>query len=257
MRTAMSKEVGAGGRFHIFLDFANHHSLYTHTLPLIHTDFSSTAVTNVAQSKPISFCNNHGLSSNLNSVHQRLQSLGPRAVFLTEAKSKPLDSKDNSTRSPHMKCPGYELFSSFFFNCGVCTFIHSDVQSSRLLQFNLSNPGFQLIWLKISLPNTSKFACTLYRLPNSTNHELLFDHLSKSSDTIILHSPRSQNIILGDFNVHNPDKLKTTTSRHGNTNKLHNLDLCYKTINNAKASFVNLISNKIAYVKLDFALSGP
>ena len=215
-------------------------------MPLIHTDFSSTAVTNVAQSKPISFCNIRGLSSNLNSVHQRLQSSSPRAFFLTEAKSKPLDSKDNSTRSPHMKCPGYELFSSFFLNCGVCAFIRSDVQSSRLPQFNLSSPGFQLIWLKISLPNTSKFACTLYRLPNSTNHKLLFDHLSKSIDTIILHSPRSENIILGDFNDHNLDKLKTTISRQGNTNKLHNLELCSKTINNAKTSIVNRISNKIA-----------
>ena len=42
---------------------------------------------------------------------------------------------------------------------------------------------------------------------NSTNHELLFDHLSKTIDTITLQSPRSEIIILGDFNVYNPDWL--------------------------------------------------
>ena len=64
------------------------------------------------------------------------------------------------------------------------------------------NPGFQLIKLKISLPNTSKCICTLYRSPNSTNHELLFDHLSKSIDTITLHSPSSEIIILGLPTLH-------------------------------------------------------
>ena len=54
--------------------------------------------------------------------------------------------------------------------------------------------------------------CTLYRSPNSTNHNLLFDHLSKSIDTITLHSLRSEIIILGDFNFHNPDWL--THSSH-------------------------------------------
>ena len=154
----------------------------------------------------ISFCNIRGLSSNLNSVHQHLQSSSSHALFLTETKIKPLDPNDNSTLSSHLKCPGYELFS-FFPNGGVCAFIRSDIQSSRLPQFDLLSPGFQLIWLKISLPSISKLICTLYRSPNSTNHELLFDHLSKSIDTITLHSPRSEIIIIGDFNVHNPNWL--------------------------------------------------
>ena len=61
--------------------------------------------------------------------------------------------------------------------------------------------------MKISLPNTSKFICTLYRSPNSTNHELLFDHLSKTIDTITFQSPRSEITVLGDFNVYNPNWL--------------------------------------------------
>ena len=61
--------------------------------------------------------------------------------------------------------------------------------------------------MKISLPNTSKFICTLYRSPNSTNHELLFDHLSKTIDTITFQSPRSEITVLGDFNFYNPNWL--------------------------------------------------
>ena len=157
------------------------HSLYIRNTPLTHTDTSSTAVTNVAHSKlfSIPFCNIRGLSSNLNPEHQHLQSSNPHALFLTETKIKPLDPSDNSILSPYLKCPGYEVFSSFFPYGNVCSLICSDVQSSRLQQFDLVNLGFQLIWMKISLPNTSKFICILYCLPNSINHEFLFDHLSE------------------------------------------------------------------------------
>ena len=182
------------------------HSFCIHTMSLTRTDISSTAVTNVAHSKlfSISFCNIRGLSSNLNSVHQYLQSSNPHSLFLTETKIKPLDPNDNSILYPHLKFPGYEFFSSFFPNGDVCAYVCSDVQSSHLPQFDLVNPGFQLIWMKISLPHTSKFICTLYRSPNSTNHELLLDHLSKTIDTITLQSPRSEITILGDFTVYNP-----------------------------------------------------
>ena len=185
------------------------HSFCILTMPLTHTDISSTAVTNVAHSKlfSISFCNIRGLSSNLNSVHQYLQSSNPHALFLTKTKIKPLDPNDNFFLWPHLNNPGYELFSSFFPNDGVCAYVRSDVQSSRLHQFDLVNPGFQLIWMKISLPHTSKFICTLYRSPNSPNHELLFDRLSKTIDTITLQSPRSEITVLGDFNVYNPNWL--------------------------------------------------
>ena len=157
-------------------------------MPLSHTDISSTAVTIVAHSKLIStsFCNICGLSSNLNSVHQYFQSSNPHALFLTETKIKPLDPNDNSILYPHLKCPGYELFSSFLPNGGVCAYVRSDVQRSCLPQFDLVNPGFQLIWMKNSLPHTSKFICTLCRAPHLTNHELLFDHLSKTINTITL-----------------------------------------------------------------------
>jgi len=88
------------------LDTLNHHSIitqsiYIRTMPLTHTDISSTAVTTVAHFKlfSVSFCNIHGLSSNLNSVHQHLQSSNPHALFLTKTKIKPLDVNDNSILS--------------------------------------------------------------------------------------------------------------------------------------------------------------
>ena len=61
--------------------------------------------------------------------------------------------------------------------------------------------------MNISLPHTSKLICTLYLSPNSTNNELLLDHLSKTIGTITLQSPRSEITVLGDFNVYNPNWL--------------------------------------------------
>ena len=112
----------------------------------------------------ISFCNICGLSSNLNSIHQHLQSSSPHALFLTKTKIKPLDLNDNSTLSSQLKCPGYEMFSSFSFHGSVCSFICSDIQSSHLPQLDLLSPGFQLIWLKISLPFQKSFAPYTTRL---------------------------------------------------------------------------------------------
>ena len=123
------------------------HSFCIHAMPLTHTDISSIAVTNVAHSKffSISFCNIRGISSNLNSVNQYLQSFNPHTLFLTETKIKPLDPNDNSILCPHLQSSGYELFSSFFSHGGVCVNVRSDAQSSLLLQSDLFNPSFQLI----------------------------------------------------------------------------------------------------------------
>ena len=86
------------------------------------------------------------------------------------------------------------------------------MQTLHLKQFDLSNPGFKLFWLKVSLPHATKYICTLYRSPNSNKHELLFDHLSKSIETITLQSPRSEIIVLGDFNIHNSGWLSYSSS---------------------------------------------
>ena len=97
--------------------------------------------------------------------------------FLTEFKTKPLDPDNNDTLPPHLKCRDYELFSSFYQNGGVCAFIRSDVQASRPKHYDVSITGFQLSWLKISLPDTSKYTCILYRSPNSINYSIILQNL--------------------------------------------------------------------------------
>ena len=99
------------------------------------------------------------------------------------------------------------LIHESLLNLGDPANLNSQTSTICLPQFYLANPGFQLIWMKVSLPNTLKFICTLYRSPNSTNHECLFDHLSKTIDTSTLQSPRSKITILGDFNVYNTNWL--------------------------------------------------
>ena len=86
------------------------------------------------------------------------------------------------------------------------------MQTLHLKQCNLSNPGFQLSGLKTSLPHATKYICTLYRSPNSNNHELLFDHLPKSIEAITLQSSRYEIIVLDDFNVHNFDWLSYSSN---------------------------------------------
>ena len=86
------------------------------------------------------------------------------------------------------------------------------MQTLQLKQFDLSNPSFQLFWLKVSLAHTTKYIFTLYRSPNSKNYELLFDYLSKSIEAITLQSPRSEIIVLGDFNIHNSDWLSYSSN---------------------------------------------
>ena len=86
------------------------------------------------------------------------------------------------------------------------------MQTLRPKQIDISNPGFQLFWLEMSLPHATRCICTLYRSPNTNNLELLFDHLSKSIETINLESPRSEIIILSDFNIHNSDWLSYSSN---------------------------------------------
>ena len=175
-------------------------SFCIHTMPLTHTDISSTAATIVANFKlfSISFCNICGLSSNLNSVHQYLQSSNLHALFLTETKIKPLAPNDNSFLCARLKCPGYELFSSFFPNDGVCAYVRSDVESSRLPQFDLVNPGFQLIWMKISLSHTSNsFGPYTAHLTQLTMKFYLTIYLKQLTQLLFnLHALKSQSLVI-------------------------------------------------------------
>ena len=178
------------------------HSFCIHTMPLTHTDVSSTAVTNVAHSKPfyISFCNIRGLSCYLNSVRQHLQSSKRHAVFLTETKIKPLDSNANSILWSHVKCLGYELFSSFFPNGGVCAYSAMMYKVlvylnliSLILVLNSSGQNFLYLALQNSFAPytahlaqlTMKFYLIIY-LRQLTNILLNFQALKSPSMLILM-----------------------------------------------------------------------
>ena len=86
----------------------------------------------------------------------------------------------------------------------------------------------------------------------------------KKMHKITLQSPRSEIIVLGDFNVHNSDWLsyssnvsnhagrgaeafaKRLQTQHSRSSFINSCNTCYKTIKNAKSSLVQRINNKIA-----------
>ena len=111
-----------------------HHSFYIHTMPLTHANISSTAVASVAHSKlfSISFCNICGLSSNLNSVHQHLQSSNSHALFLTETKIRPLGPNDNSILSPHLNALDMSFFPLF---SQMLVFVHLSALMYKVLVY--------------------------------------------------------------------------------------------------------------------------
>ena len=159
-----------------------------------------------------SFCNIRRLSSNINPVHHHLQSIN----HMYSSSLKPKSSLSIPVTAPFSLLISIAQVMSYFPPSSLiglfCAFICIDVQTLHLKQFDLSNPGFQLFWLKVSLPHATKYICILYHSPNSNNHELLLDRLSKSIETITLQSPRSEIIVLGDFNIHNSDWLSYSSN---------------------------------------------
>ena len=154
------------------------------------TEKSSTAATTLAPKLfSISFynicclsSNICSLSSNINQVHHHLQPIYPYALFLVKTKIKPLDPNDRTFLAPCLKCSGYELFTSFSANGGVCAFISSDVQTLHLKQSDLSNPSFKIIGLEISLSHTTKYIFTL--LTQTTMNFFLTSFLNQSKPSL-------------------------------------------------------------------------
>src|ERR1700729_592570 len=73
----------------------------------------------------IDFCNIRGLNSNINSVHQHLQSAKPHVLALSETKVR------SSTNTVSYLYPGYEFYSRFRRNFGVCLYVRSDLSCQR------------------------------------------------------------------------------------------------------------------------------
>lgn len=148
----------------------------------------------------IDFANIRGLNTNLNSVHQHLQNQRPHLLVLTETQIKP------STATSHLLCPGYELHDGLRYKGGVCAYTRNDVSCRR--ERNLETSSFDIIWLKVSASNVTKFVACVYRSPNDNSYQNFFDYLSDKVDHLVQTYPSSEVILLGDFNVHNSNWLK-------------------------------------------------
>ena len=153
----------------------------------------------------IDFCNIRGLNSNINSVHQHLQSAKPHVLALSETKVR------SSTNTVSYLYPGYEFYSRFRRNFGVCLYVRSDLSCQR--EETLEPKDFDVMWFKISTQRITKFICCLYRPPSDTQYRALFSSLSNTIDSLQINHPNAEIAIFGDFNVHNINWLT-----HSNTN---------------------------------------
>src|ERR1051325_1288400 len=103
------------------------------------------------------------------------------------------DSKPYSVSS-------YCLYPQFSAKGGCCAYVRNDVVCSRVS--NLESSEFSTLCLRLSCHSTTKFICSVYLSPNSTDYPKFFDYLNSKIEHILSSSPFSEIIILGDFNVH-------------------------------------------------------
>src|ERR1044072_281718 len=147
----------------------------------------------------INFCNIRGLHSNFHFVEHHLSSSRPHLLFLTETEMfERSDSKPYSVSS-------YCLYPHFSAKGGCCAYVRNDVVCSRVS--NLESSEFSTLWLRLSCHSTTKFICSVYLSPNSTDYPKFFDYLNSKIEHILSSSPFSEIIIFGDFNVHHRQRL--------------------------------------------------
>nr|CAI5821407.1 unnamed protein product [Callosobruchus analis] len=113
------------------------------------------------------FTNIRGLAFNINYVHQHLQTEKPHILALMETQV------DSSTLDNLLRYPGYELCTRFRGRFGVCVYVKAGISCHR--DEDLEPEGFDIIWLKMSSKNNSKFICYIYR-PPSTKWDDLRDY---------------------------------------------------------------------------------
>ncbi|KAL7647126.1 UNVERIFIED_CONTAM: hypothetical protein RMT77_002384 [Armadillidium vulgare] len=151
----------------------------------------------------INFCNIRGLFTNFPFVEHHLSSSKPHLLFLTETQVlECADSKPYSVTS-------YCLYPQFSAKGGCCAYVRNDVICSRVS--DLESPKFSTLWLKLSCNSTTKFICSVYLSPNSTDYPKFCDYLNSKIEHILSSSPFSEIIVLGDFNVHHRQWLSSSS----------------------------------------------
>ena len=107
----------------------------------------------------------------------------------------------------HLNCPGYVLHQMFHFKAGVCVYVKSSLQASRVSVFDIDADDFQILWLRFNLNGRQLFLASIYRSPNRQADDAFFEHLTSSVESIVSDFPSAEVVLLGDFNVHNPNWL--------------------------------------------------
>jgi len=154
----------------------------------------------------ISFSNIRGLHANLNHVHHYLQSSKPDIFALTETQI--IDPPSNT----HLQFPGYVLISNYVKKGGVCVYIKANIACKHLSELDTSESRFQSSWIKVSLRDSSKFICVVYRSPNDTQTSTHLLRLSQQIESIFSDNPQAEICFLGDFNCHNSSWLSHSFS---------------------------------------------
>lgn len=83
---------------------------------------------------------------------------------------------------------------------GVLTAVRSDILAFRLNEAELNLDILEDIWIKIILPDSTLYICTVYISPHASSHHYN-TFFNKVKDNISILSNSSKVIILGDFNL--------------------------------------------------------
>ena len=142
----------------------------------------------------IDFCNIRELLSKFVPVEHHFSSDKLHLLFLTETQV------DGDCDSDRFSVDSYCLYSHFSAKGGCCAYVHNDVIHTRVP--DLESSEFSTIWLKLSQNSMTKFFCSVYLSPNSTNYPKFFDYLNSKIEHILSTHPFAEITILGDFNVH-------------------------------------------------------
>jgi len=167
----------------------------------------------------ISFSNVRGLHANLDHVHHHLHSSKPDILALTETQilTPPSDT--------HLQYPGYAVAYNFVKKGGICIYMKANLACRHLNNLDISDSRFQSSWLKVSLPDSCKFICVIYRSPNDTQTSSHFLQLSQQIDDILSSNPQAEICLLGDFNCHHSSWLSHSFSTDAAGREVHDFSI--------------------------------
>ncbi|CAG4935338.1 unnamed protein product [Colias eurytheme] len=168
----------------------------------------------------VDFCNIRGLHSNLTAVHQHLETSKPALLFLTETQiSSPADTS-------YLKYPGYALEHLFVPRAGVCVYARDDICCRRLGVLE-GNNNLSILWLRVDCDDHPRIYACLYRRHSGNNEtDQLIEHIQDTIDLLLQKNPSAEIVVLGDFNAHHAEWLKSRTTDYAGRS-FHDFILSY------------------------------